>query len=250
MCGAYRYSMSPPPTPATGLYARIKLRPPPDCVLRRLSEQHRIIQFTPGRADGHQTQIVIEGVDKEDRSLAVSGIDECIWLGEWAVCLLRHADSHAGTANGSEPTGDVDSFEGMHHEMLLYGFDRLPIQPVSIQFIDGWVELHLIATAYPKLRATVSELRAAAFDVDLRQVVQSDRAPTSAIDEQPTLSVVDLSALTARQREVAAAAVDSGYFSSEGATPTEIASSLDISQSTLSEHLRIVIRKLLSQVLS
>lgn len=241
--------MCPPPVTATGLYARIKVRPPPDCVLRRLSEQYHITQFTPGIPGVHRPQVVLEAEGREDL-LDGAGIDELVWLGEWVVCLLSHADRSAACEVTETESGlSSTSVDHAHHEMLLYGFGQLPIQPAAIRLVDGWAELHLVTTAYPKLRSTISALREAAFDVDLRQVLQSDRTPTTALDEQATLSVVDLSALTERQREVANVALESGYFESEGATASEVATTLNISKSTLSEHLRIVIRKLLSQLL-
>lgn len=241
--------MCPPPPTAVGLYARIKVRPPPDCVLRRLSEQHVVTQFTPGEPDGHRTQVVLD-TDSDD-VVSEPAIDDCVRLGEWIVCRLAHADSDSAckTVQSRAAAGNQFSLEQRHHEMLLYGFGQLPVRPVSIRLVDGWAELHLVPTAYPKLRETVSVLRETAFDVDLRQVVQSDRAPESAVGGESRLSVVDLSTLTDRQREVATVALGSGYFESDGATASEVAATLKISKSTLSEHLRIVIRKILSQVM-
>jgi len=181
-------------------------------------------------------------------SLNADSIEETIWLGDRAVCLLRHFDA-AASKREAPPEGRTAPDTVRRSEMVLYGFGQLPVAPVAVRLSAGWLELHLVTTAYPKLRETVSELREAAFDVDLRQVVQSDRAVAPMLADSSTLSTVDLSVLTDRQREVVSVAVEMGYFTETGATTEEIAAALDISKSTLSEHLRIVIRKLLSQII-
>lgn len=79
----------------------------------------------------------------------------------------------------------------------------------------------------------------------LDQLVQDGDA--TAVDIAASAPVVALDGLTPRQREVAAVAVDHGYFDPEGATAADVASELSISKSTLSEHLRIVQRELVRQ---
>jgi DNA-binding transcriptional ArsR family regulator len=217
----------------------------------------------PGTPGESRPQVVVEPAANnksvETGLLKAKSIDEVIWLGDRAVCLLRHSTARPPTpqTKRSKPDpSDIDQDQSaettpstVDHEMVLYGFGGLPVAPVAVRVVDGWIELHLVTTAYPKLRDTVSELREAAFDVDLRQVIQSDRASVSAFDTTPTVSVVDLSTLTDRQREVAVVALEMGYFEETGAAAEEIAAALQISKSTLSEHLRIVIRKLLSQLI-
>lgn len=221
-----------------GLYARIRVRPDRECVLRRLSEDHTVKQYMPGTPGRSRPQVIIKPAgEAADDLLTAAGIEEIIWLGDRAVCLLRHSETPPLTP------------ESHTCKLALYGFGWLPIAPVAVRAVDGWLELHLVTTAYPELRETVSELRAAAFDVDLRQVVQSDRAFASALDEPTTLSTLDLSVLTERQREAVTVAVEMGYFEETGASAEQTADALGISKSTLSEHLRIVIRKLLSQVI-
>jgi len=221
----------------------------------------------PGVPGGSRPQAVVEpSADAETGSLHADGVEEIIWVGDRAVCFLDHLTSmsypsdssaedadqatadHATADEKPRPTTTYQSSPDCH-TMVLYGFGRLPVAPFTIRLVDGWIELHFVTMAYPKLRETVSELREAAFDVDLRQVIQSARASVSMVDTA-TVSAVDLSTLTDRQREVANVALEMGYFETGGPTAEEIASTLQISKSTLSEHLRIVIRKLLSQVLS
>lgn len=237
-----------------GLYARIRVRPAPDCILRRLSEDHSVQRYTPGTPGGHQPQVVVEPDSSAPaESLEDDTIEEIMWVGERAVCLIQHsetlpecdADRETATLDQSTPT----TGSATDCEMVLYGFSGLPVPPVATRFSDGWIELHLVTTAYATLRETVSALREAAFDVDLRQVVQSDRASGVIPTDDSTLSTVDLSVLTDRQHEVASVSIELGYFETDGASATEVADSLGVSKSTLSEHLRIVIRKLLSQII-
>jgi predicted DNA binding protein len=59
---------------------------------------------------------------------------------------------------------------------------------------------------------------------------------------------VDIGAFTDRQRQVAELANEKGYFENDEAGAEAVATELDIAQSTVSKHLRAVIRKLLSQI--
>ncbi|WP_162551663.1 helix-turn-helix domain-containing protein [Halohasta litchfieldiae] len=235
---------------AKGLYARIRVRPVRECILRQLSEEHVVQQYMPGTPDGNRPQVLVEpATETEGNSLNADSIEQTIWLGDRVVCLLRHCESTPPKRESTTENQPPPDSRNPNCGMVLYGFGHLPVAPVAVQLSDGWLELHFVTTAYPKLRETISDLREAAFDVDLRQVVQSDRTSVPLLDELPMLSMVDLSVLTDRQREVATVAIEMGYFEETGATAEETADALDISKSTLSEHLRIVIRKLLSQII-
>lgn len=264
LCGTYPQTVTESPHTGAGLYASIRVRPPPDCTLRRLSELHHVQQYMPGIPGGSRPQVVVvEPSAAASGSLHTDGIEEIIWVGNRAVCFLSHPISAAhpsqqspqsSAVNADRTTADhattddrtsqsTASFQSPtdYHVMVSYGFGRLPVAPFTLRLVDGWIELHIVTTAYPKLRE-------AAFDVDLRQVIQSDRPSASMVDTA-AVSTVDLSTLTERQREVADVALAMGYFETGGPTAEEIATTLQISKSTLSEHLRIVIRKILSQVL-
>lgn len=59
--------------------------------------------------------------------------------------------------------------------------------------------------------------------------------------------MVDVSTLTERQRQVGETAIEMGYFDSDGAGAQTVAEEFDISRSSLSQHLRAIIRKIFSQ---
>ena len=115
----------------------------------------------------------------------------------------------------------------------------------DIQAEDGQV----IATAHvddaAQVRAVVEELRDAFGDVALRSLHQhGDGALGDAV-------VVDRGQLTDRQREVLDTAHEMGYFDyPKGANAGEVAEALDISVSTLAEHLAAAQTKLLDDVLA
>ncbi len=82
--------------------------------------------------------------------------------------------------------------------------------------------------------------------MELDQVVGSDRAADT--ETGTDAAVYDLDQLTERQREVAARAVERGYFDPDGPAAETVADELGVSKSTLSEHLRAVQRNLARQV--
>ncbi|XVH32039.1 helix-turn-helix domain-containing protein [Haloferacaceae archaeon DSL9] len=216
-----------------GLFARVAVRPPYACSLRQVSEVHTIHQFAPGDRDGHPSQIVLEPHgDLDDASFCDRHVEVITRLGDRIVCQLRCRDAHA----------DADA------RCLAYGFGFLPIAPFAYYWRRGWVHLHFAAREYADLQRTVDRLARAGCDVDLRQVLHGGTTRQLIGDDGPQIGVIDLSALTDRQREVVEAAVEMGYFSTGGTDAEAIASRLDISKSTLSHHLRVVIRKILSQL--
>ncbi|QGA81785.1 helix-turn-helix domain-containing protein [Halomicrobium sp. LC1Hm] len=115
----------------------------------------------------------------------------------------------------------------------------------DIQAEDGQV----IATAHvddaAQVRAVVEELRDAFGDVALRSLHQHGEGTLG------DAVVVDRGQLTDRQREVLDTAHEMGYFDyPKGANAGEVAEALDISVSTLAEHLAAAQTKLLDDVLA
>jgi predicted DNA binding protein len=114
----------------------------------------------------------------------------------------------------------------------------------DIQAEDGQV----VATAHvddaAAVRAVVEELRDVFGDVSLRSLHQNgDGTLGDAV-------LVDRGKLTARQREVLETAFGLGYFDyPKGANASEVAAELDISVSTLAEHLAAAQTKVFGDVL-
>lgn len=220
---------------STGVYARIAVRPPSSCILRQLSEKYTILQFRPGSAGEYHPQVIIENPPETNISISESvKIEEIVRLGKQAIYQLRYPD---------ERRQDPDP-----RLLSCYGFDFLPVVPFRFGFHDSWIDIHVATDEYAQLRDTVSCLRERTFDIDLKQVIQSDQYKTSLAQSQQATSAVDLSSLTSRQREVATVALKNGYFSDKGEKTSKIASELDISKPALSAHLRTVIQKTLSQL--
>ncbi|WP_254272022.1 helix-turn-helix domain-containing protein [Haloarcula marina] len=110
---------------------------------------------------------------------------------------------------------------------------------------DGRLLVTVDALDVARVTAIVARLRELSDDVVLRSLRQADDAdPTDAV-------LVDRSRLTDRQREVLETAVEMGYFEyPKGANAGDVAAALDISVSTLAEHLAAAQTKLLDQVLA
>lgn len=138
--------------------------------------------------------------------------------GRDAVCRLRGCD-------GDCPVCDLDF---------------LPVEPLQVRCAGGELVFDLVATGGDEVRAVVSALEGPAADVEPLKLAAPD-------GDGAGTAVVDLSALTARQRQVAAAALERGYFQRD-ADPAALAADLGVSQSTLSEHLRAVQSELFRQV--
>lgn len=242
---------------SSGLYARVAVRSGYDCPIRRLSEDGHIREFQPGRGDGHPPQISIEPPNGEHEDpLGDYPVEEITWIGDGVVCRLPTVGPISTFEDGDETATDepgndqspptCENYGG--GGCLAYGFSFLPVEPYRFHWCGGWLQLHFVVSEYPALQTTIERLVDAGFDLDLRQIVRSERAREMTVDVEPTTAVVDLSTLTERQRHVAETAIEMGYFASNGTDAGTIAAKLDISPSTLSRHLRVVIRKILSQL--
>jgi DNA-binding CsgD family transcriptional regulator len=241
----------------SGLFARIAVRPEYDCPIRQLSEDRYIRTFRPGRSDGYSPQVVIEPPDDDrDKPFANYPVEEITWIGGGVVCRLptvgpvstfeSEDEKVADKAVSGQSPPSCENYGG--GGCLAYGFSFLPVEPYRFHWRGGWLQLHFVVSEYPTLQKTVERLDDAGFDLALRQIIHSEHAREMGIDAEPVTAMVDLSSLTERQQQVAETAIEMGYFTSEGADAETIAVKLDISQSTLSRHLRIVIQKILSQL--
>ncbi|MFB6102347.1 MAG: helix-turn-helix domain-containing protein [Haloplanus sp.] len=110
---------------------------------------------------------------------------------------------------------------------------------------DGTLTLVFHAADYDELKGIVAALRERFPAMDIKRFV---RAPAS--DSAQDNVFVNRSKLTSRQLEVLETAYEMGYFERpRRANATEIASVLDITPATFSEHLAAAERKLLDDLL-
>lgn len=115
----------------------------------------------------------------------------------------------------------------------------------DVRAADGALIVTLHLEGVERLRGLLADLEAVAEAVEVRYLVH---APPGADEGDRTL--VDRGKLTDRQREVLATAYRMGYFEHpREANATAVAEALDISLSTLAEHLSAAQRKLLEDVL-
>jgi DNA-binding CsgD family transcriptional regulator len=237
---------------SSGIYARVAVRPGHECPIRRLSEDGHVREFRPGRSDGHPPQIAVEPPDgAADDPLAPYPVEAITWVGDGVLCRLPTVGpvssfESEGEAVGSRSPPICENYGG--GSCLAYGFSFLPVEPYRFYWRGGWLQLHFAVSEYPALQRTIERLDDGGFDLNLRQIIQSERARGSDEGNGSTVALVDLSTLTERQRQVAEAATEMGYFVSDAASAEQVAAELDISQSTLSQHLRAIIRKILSQL--
>jgi predicted DNA binding protein len=110
---------------------------------------------------------------------------------------------------------------------------------------SGDLEIVFHARDFEQLQAIVAEFRDRFHEVDIQRMV---RAPTGGTSRDTVF--VNRGKLTARQYEVLQTAYGMGYFEQpRGANASEVADELDITASTLTEHLTAAQRKLLADVL-
>ncbi|WP_332899120.1 helix-turn-helix domain-containing protein [Haladaptatus sp. CMSO5] len=110
---------------------------------------------------------------------------------------------------------------------------------------EGTFTIVFHATDFHQLQEVIAELRDRFPDIDIKRLV---RSPTEGTAKDNVF--VDRSRLTARQLEVLQTAYDMGYFSQpREANATEVASTLDISQSTFAQHLAAAQSKVFDQLL-
>ncbi|WP_226013405.1 helix-turn-helix domain-containing protein [Halomicrobium salinisoli] len=118
--------------------------------------------------------------------------------------------------------------------------------PVHRYFVtDGALEIVFHATDFDRLQTIVGELRDRYPDVDIQRLV---RTSTEGSARDPVF--VDRGKLTDRQLEVLRTAYEMGYFERpRGANATEVADELDVTPSTVTEHLLAAQSKLFRDVL-
>lgn len=204
-----------------GLHAEFSLRP--DCPIAELTERHEVVAFAPGASGRANPQFVLAAENPPAGAL----IEPVVGADGTVVCRVRGDGPPAGCDQG---------------RCLSWDPTRLPVAPFGVRFRSGTLRLSVAAADGEELRATMATLDDCGFDASPERVGGAVEAGTG------RLEVVDLSPVTDRQRELAAAAADQGYFSPDGPSAAALAEEFDIAPGTLSEHLRTVQAELFQQI--
>ncbi|QSG13239.1 Transcriptional regulator, contains HTH domain [Halapricum desulfuricans] len=115
----------------------------------------------------------------------------------------------------------------------------------DIQIVDGSVMVTFMTTDLQTVRDVVSDLKANHEGVQIRRLTRSE---DNSGDSQRR--IVDLDALTARQREVIETAHEMGYFDHpRRASAGDVAERLGVATPTFTEHLSAAQRKLFDELL-
>ena len=117
--------------------------------------------------------------------------------------------------------------------------------PVSRYIADeGTLRIEFSAADFAELQELVGRLREEYPDMTIKRLLRSPDAI-----KQADSTMVNTSSLTDRQLEVLETAYEMGYFDNpKGANASDIASTLGIHPSTLSEHLTLAQKKFFDQV--
>mgnify|MGYP006285591801 FL=1 len=115
----------------------------------------------------------------------------------------------------------------------------------QVRGVNGALVVTFFATDVETIRSIVGDLREGHDRVRLRRLTRS-----AAGEDNHTTTIIDLGALTDRQREVLGAAYEHGYFEHpRGGNAADVADALDIAVPTFTEHLAAAQRNLLQELL-
>lgn len=210
-----------------GVHVELAVRPTRDCPAAALARDYPVRGFVDGDA-GNAPQVVVEAPSD-------AGLDD-----RAGVTPVLAAD---GTVVCRVPAlAEPDPVACEHGHCLFRGLGFLPVQPYRRQWVDGRLHLSIATTDRAAVAESVARLDEAGFETTTQQIVRSDARTES------DTAVVDLDALTDRQREVAELAADCGYFDPDSPATDALASELGISQGTFSGHLRAAEAAVFAQV--
>jgi hypothetical protein len=217
---------------ADGVHARIAVEPADDCPLRALAESFPIRDLIPADA-GSAPQLVLDtphpsAVGDE------TGVDPVVSTDGVTICRLPGLAPSAG----GEPCS--------HDHCLAQGFGFLPVEPYSHRWAGTQFLVNVAATDGEQVEAAIDRFREAGFAVSTEQLSRGG----DGVEADTERAVVDLTALTTRQRELARFAAERDYFDPEGPSAETIAAELDIAKATFSEHLRTVQAEVAGQLFS
>ncbi len=213
-----------------GVRAEIAVHDPSNCPVAALSRERdeAVTDVTWTRAGETVTEeFRVDGETSDAEVTAVTDADPVLDVGDERVYQFDRA---------ADGTCACEAVEALGH----------PVADVRVE--RGTLVLTLHLDDVSDLREVVRDLDDAAETVEVRYLVHADAGATSREGGDRTL--VDRGALTDRQREVLRTAYGMGYFSyPRKANATEVAAELDISPSTLAEHLAAAQGKLLEDLL-
>ena len=221
--------MTPAPQGGSGVHAELAVRP--DCPVAAVADEVPLREFLPTTGSGPPWLVlerpadVPEGNDRPDdppeddeRLQPVARTDESV------VCRVS-GDAECG--HDGCPACDPGG---------------LPLDPLDVHWEDGELRLHVAAEDGDGVRRCVDAI-GKEFEVTPVRL-----STGGSVGGSPRRAVLDLDRLTERQRELSRAAAERGYFETDGPTAGAVAEDLDITKSTLSEHLRAVQRELFDQL--
>jgi DNA-binding CsgD family transcriptional regulator/uncharacterized protein YjeT (DUF2065 family) len=218
----------------TTVHARLAVRPVRPCPVTRLAGAFGLRGLVaPGDAQ-RAPQAVVDTPD--DADLRRAGAHPVVRVGAATVCRLP-------TLARGPDAADVSACG--HGHCLAHGFGFLPLSPYNTRWAGDTLRCSFAAIGTDEVERVVRAFGEADFVVELEQLVQGGDESGEAPGAARTVSNLDQ--LTDRQREVASAAVEAGYFDRDGPSAAEMAERLDISKATLSEHLGTVQAELLEQ---
>ena len=222
--------MTRPPEGGPGVYAELAVRP--DCPVAAVASEVPLREFVPATGSG-PPRLVVErsaaGAEGSDSPAEPSEVDDRL------EPVARTDESVVCRMSGDAECG--------HERCPACDPGGLPLDPLEVHWEDGELRLHVAAEDGEGVRRCVDAI-GEAFEVT---PVRLSTAGGSTGGSHRR-AVLDLDRLTERQRELARAAAERGYFEPDGPTAEAVAEELDITKSTLSEHLRAVQRELFDQL--
>lgn len=225
---------SDPLASSNAVHARVVVRPVRDCPVTRLAGEFGIRELvTPGEPD-RAPQVVVESVPEE--RLVSLGAHPIVRAGDGTVCRLP---SLARTDGGATACG--------HGSCLAHGFGFLPIDPYHMRWEGDALRCSFAALDTRGIERVIEAFGHADYVVGLEQLIRAGDGAPEGVSAASETALLDIDELTDRQREVARAAVERGYFDTDGPSAADIAAELGIAKATLSEHLRAVQSELVRQ---
>jgi hypothetical protein len=130
---------------------------------------------------------------------------------------------------------------------LGHGFGFLPIDAYHTRWEGDALRCSFAALDTREVERVIEAFGAADYVVELEQLIRAGNDAPEGVSAASETTILDIDELTDRQREVARAAVERGYFDPDGPSAADVADDLGIAKATLSEHLRAVQRELVQQ---